>query len=147
MAIVTLSAGILAITTSQKRRRLFVPLPRSAAHVATDDTFGGAAARCAGRTAAAIVARITIRGHERRIGIEYNGRDVSVSRAHCLSDGRNDGDALSAWRRRPRCRRVWLHRAPARGAAEAESLGVHQRPLRQDRGAAPGSDSRVLRSA
>ena len=36
---------------------------------------------------------------------------------------------------------------PARGAAEAEGLGVHQRAVRQDRGAQAGPGARVLGSA
>ena len=50
-------------------------------------------------------------------------------------------------RRRPRRRRVGLYGAAARGAAEAEGLGVHQRAVRQDRGARARPGARVLRSA
>ena len=70
-----------------------------------------------------------------------------LSRTHRLPDRGNDRDAVPPRAGRSHRRRVRLHRASAGGAAEAEGLGVHQRAVRQDRGAAAGSGARVLRSA
>ena len=70
----------------------------------------------------------------------------ALSRTHRLPDGRDDRDAVPARPGRSHCRRVRLHRPSAGGAAETEGLGVHQRAVRQDRGAPPGSGAGLLRS-
>jgi diphthamide synthase (EF-2-diphthine--ammonia ligase) len=54
-----------------------------------------------------------------------------------LFDGRDDRNSLSPRTRGPGRRRARLYRAAARGAAETESVGVHQRQIRQDSGPPP----------
>ena len=70
----------------------------------------------------------------------------SLSAADRLPDRGDDRNAVSARRGRPRGRRLRLHGAAARGPAQAARVGVHQRPLRQDRSAAPRPDPRLLGS-
>ena len=72
---------------------------------------------------------------------------MTVSAAHRLPHRRDDRDAVPARPGRSHRRRVRLHRAAAGGAAEAEGVGVHQREVRQDRGARAGPRAGVLGSA
>src|SRR5437016_2949975 len=70
--------------------------------------------------------------------------DDAVSKADRLSDRGDHGDALPPWTGRSGRRCVGLYRSPSGGAAETESLGLHQRKVREDPGTPAGPRAGLL---